>query len=183
MHLLLVAMSLLMPRNFAYTCIYIYIYLHDLACKHLEPLGTCDGGGFRPVMARYQYVNARKRDFLWHGGRWHDCKDAKGMTGAKQFLGFFFQELWDVCNETKCFGMRQVLALQGFFCWNETSPLPLFISRRKAERPPGVSTKGVPLAGDGVQEVVLRQVQAETKQLGGETRKPKNPKRFLNTTT
>ena len=26
---------------------------------------------------RFQYVNGRKRDFAFHGGRWHDCKETR----------------------------------------------------------------------------------------------------------
>merc|ERR1712113_389447 len=32
-----------------------------------------------PLIPEYQYVNARKRDFSFHGGRWNDCKECRWL--------------------------------------------------------------------------------------------------------
>lgn len=34
---------------------------------------------------RFQYVNGRKRDFAFHGGRWHDCKEFRDSNGFFPF--------------------------------------------------------------------------------------------------
>eukprot|EP00928_Gymnodinium_smaydae_P040569 TRINITY_DN274_c0_g1_i7.p1 TRINITY_DN274_c0_g1~~TRINITY_DN274_c0_g1_i7.p1 ORF type:complete len:182 (-),score=24.01 TRINITY_DN274_c0_g1_i7:149-694(-) len=32
-----------------------------------------------PLMPEYQYMNGRKRDFSFHGGRWNDCKECRWL--------------------------------------------------------------------------------------------------------
>eukprot|EP00929_Paragymnodinium_shiwhaense_P089794 TRINITY_DN499_c0_g1_i2.p2 TRINITY_DN499_c0_g1~~TRINITY_DN499_c0_g1_i2.p2 ORF type:complete len:175 (+),score=33.09 TRINITY_DN499_c0_g1_i2:71-595(+) len=32
-----------------------------------------------PLMPEYQYMNNRKRDFSFHGGRWNDCKECRWL--------------------------------------------------------------------------------------------------------
>merc|ERR1719396_65408 len=32
-----------------------------------------------PLMPEYSYMNARKRDFSWHGGRWKDCRECRWL--------------------------------------------------------------------------------------------------------
>mmetsp|Transcript_72742 Transcript_72742/g.155797 ORF Transcript_72742/g.155797 Transcript_72742/m.155797 type:complete len:183 (+) Transcript_72742:71-619(+) len=32
-----------------------------------------------PLMPEYQYMNGRKRDFSFHGGRWMDCKECRWL--------------------------------------------------------------------------------------------------------
>lgn len=34
---------------------------------------------------RFQYVNGRKRDFAFHGGRWHDCKEFRDSNVSSIF--------------------------------------------------------------------------------------------------
>merc|ERR1719251_180166 len=31
------------------------------------------------LMPEYQYMNGRKRDFSFHGGRWNDCKECRWL--------------------------------------------------------------------------------------------------------
>ena len=50
-------------------------------CHRIPHSFRCRFGGFSTLgqadlwLERYQYVNGRKRDFAFHGGRWHDCKE------------------------------------------------------------------------------------------------------------
>mmetsp|Transcript_13020 Transcript_13020/g.30536 ORF Transcript_13020/g.30536 Transcript_13020/m.30536 type:complete len:175 (+) Transcript_13020:54-578(+) len=32
-----------------------------------------------PLMPEFPFVNGRKRDFSWHGGRWNDCKECRWL--------------------------------------------------------------------------------------------------------
>lgn len=66
--------------NFAFIPVsvwYWYGQFTHLACK--PPV---------PLMAEYQYVNGRKRDFAFHGGRWHDCKECRWLETECKKLCF-----------------------------------------------------------------------------------------------